>query len=228
MLRDGRSVGKNLEEMHQYVSAQMIQSSWIVTKDNLLYILWIKKTREDTKPFYRVKLAEKIWKSSAILFSYMLLEVVFVSVFFFERNIMSAYQLWIGYITRHFYFVDQPLFVVWKVTTGIEGITIHYEFKEESPFVYSIKWTKNGKPLCQKDKKYVGGGSKNRFFTIASPTKDDTGNYSCTATNSVGKSSQEVTFGIIWNLIGRGLFFIRHTFYIRKFVKCWQSNRSND
>lgn len=86
MLRDGRSVGKNLEEMHQYVSAQMIQSSWIVTKDNLLYILWIKKTREDTKPFYRVKLAEKIWKSSAILFSYMLLEVVFVSVFFFRKK----------------------------------------------------------------------------------------------------------------------------------------------
>lgn len=117
---------------------------------------------------------------------------------------------------------DQPLFEVWKVTTGIEGITIHYEFKQESPFVYTIRWTKNGKPLYNKDKKYVGGDLKNRFFTITSPTKEDTGNYSCTATNAVGKSSQEVTFDVPRAKISteQEVFFGSHTFLTSEISSC--------
>lgn len=84
-----------------------------------------------------------------------------------------------------------------RVTTGDEGITIHYSYKvlKQSPKVKHINWCKNGKPLDRKSKKYIGGSLNENCFTITSPTDDDRGTYKCTITNVVGSVSKEVIFG---------------------------------
>lgn len=81
--------------------------------------------------------------------------------------------------------------------TTERGITIKYKVVECSPQLHKIKWMKNGEILGFKNKKYVGGGLKDGFITITSPTIADRGTYSCTVTNAVGSVSKSVKLGIL-------------------------------
>lgn len=56
---------------------------------------------------------------------------------------------------------------------------------------------KNGELICFKNEKYVGGGLKDGFITITSPTVADRGTYLCTLTNAVGSVSKSVKLGIL-------------------------------
>lgn len=84
-----------------------------------------------------------------------------------------------------------------KVTTGREGITIHYSFgdPENLPKVQEIKWTKNEAQLDCEGDKYEGGGLNDKSFTITSPAEDDSGTYSCTVRNAVGSETKNFKFG---------------------------------
>lgn len=81
-----------------------------------------------------------------------------------------------------------------KVTTANHGIIIKYsyELSIQSPEVHCIEWKKNGKPLIRD----FGGRFDDKFLTIASPTYEDRGEYSCTLTNAVGPVSKIVMLGI--------------------------------
>lgn len=86
-----------------------------------------------------------------------------------------------------------------NVTTGDEEVKIHcsYEVLELSPKVQSIEWRRDGKLLYMKSQNFVGGNVKECCFTIPSPSKEDTGNYSCTLISAVGSVSKDVTIGIV-------------------------------
>lgn len=90
-----------------------------------------------------------------------------------------------------------PLLNDLRVTTGDEGITIHYSYEvlEQSPEVKHINWCKNGEPLDRKSEKYIGGSLNENYFTITSPTDEDRGKYLCTISNAVGSVSKAVIFG---------------------------------
>lgn len=60
---------------------------------------------------------------------------------------------------------------------------------------------KNEEILDFKNKKYVGGGLKDGFITITSPTIADRGTYLCTVTNDVGSASKRVKLGIFYKYI---------------------------
>lgn len=77
----------------------------------------------------------------------------------------------------------------------MEGITIHYDVKKESPYVTDMKWTKNGKTIDNRNKKYNGGDLKDSYFTISSPTSEDKGIYSCSVTNAAGITEMDFRFG---------------------------------
>lgn len=94
-----------------------------------------------------------------------------------------------------FDFTDLPCFDVWNIETEERGITIYYKVLECSPNLNKIKWMKNGETLVLRNKKYFGGGLKDGFITITSPTIADRGTYSCTVTNAVGSVSKRVTLG---------------------------------
>lgn len=98
---------------------------------------------------------------------------------------------------------ELPLLNDLRVTTGDDGITIHYSYEviEQSPEVKHIHWCKNGEPLDRKSEKYIGGSLNENCLTITSPTDDDRGKYSCTITNAVGSVSKAVILGNFHNLI---------------------------
>lgn len=91
---------------------------------------------------------------------------------------------------------ERPEFEVWRVTTEVESITIHYEVKNNASRVNDIKWIKNGEGLDFETQKYVGGSLLDSFLRITSPNETDKGTYSCTLTNAVGCTSKVVTFDI--------------------------------
>lgn len=91
--------------------------------------------------------------------------------------------------------VELPVFKVWKVTAGMESVTIHYKVKNNAPRVFDIRWIMNGEGLDFKTQKYVGGGLLDNYLTITSPNEADKGTYSCTLTNAVGCTSKDVIFG---------------------------------
>lgn len=84
-----------------------------------------------------------------------------------------------------------------RVTTGEEGITIHcsYEVLELSPKVQGIKWRRNDKIMERNNKTSVEESVKESSFIITSPTKDDTGKYSCIISNAVGSVPKHVIIG---------------------------------
>lgn len=90
-----------------------------------------------------------------------------------------------------------PFLNILEVTTGYEVITIHYNYgvPDQSPKVHHIEWTKNGQPLDNNNKKYVGGGVHDSCFTIESPTYEDRGNYSCKVINAVGTVAKNIMLG---------------------------------
>lgn len=90
--------------------------------------------------------------------------------------------------------------VISGVTSGPEGITIHYKCGalEQSPIVHQIEWSKNGQQLDNNSKKYVGGSLHDSCLTITSPTDDDKGIYSCKVTNPVGSVSENISLGNIY------------------------------
>lgn len=91
---------------------------------------------------------------------------------------------------------ELPVFKVWKVTTEVESVTIHYKVKNNASSVNDIKWTKNGEELDFQNQKYVGGGLLDSYLRITSPNEADKGTYSCTLTNAVGCTSKDVIFDI--------------------------------
>lgn len=94
-----------------------------------------------------------------------------------------------------FCIVELPVFKVWKVTTEVESVTIHYKVKNNASSVNDIKWTTNGEELDFQNQKYVGGGLLDSYLRITSPNEADKGTYSCTLTNAVGCTSKDVIFG---------------------------------
>lgn len=88
-----------------------------------------------------------------------------------------------------------PIFDVWGVTAGIEGITIRYGIKKRPPYVNEIKWIKDGVHIFNNNRKYNGGELNDGYFTIASPTIEDRGNYSCVIKNAVGSVQKDVRLG---------------------------------
>lgn len=91
---------------------------------------------------------------------------------------------------------ERPIFDVWSVTTGMEGITIHYDVKKESPYVTDMKWTKDGETIDKRNRKYNGGNLKDSYFTISSPSVEDRGIYSCVVTNAAGTTKMDVLFDV--------------------------------
>lgn len=81
--------------------------------------------------------------------------------------------------------------------TAERGITVRYKALECSPQLHKITWMKNGEILGFQNKIYVGGGLKDGFITITSPTIDDRGTYLCTVINIVGSVSKSVKLGIL-------------------------------
>lgn len=77
----------------------------------------------------------------------------------------------------------------------MEGITIHYDVKKESPYVTDMKWTKDGETIDKRIRKYNGGNLKDSYFTISSPSLEDRGIYSCVVTNAAGTTKMDVLFG---------------------------------
>lgn len=57
---------------------------------------------------------------------------------------------------------------------------------------------KNEEILELKNTKYVGGGLKDGFITITSPTIADRGTYLCKVTNAVGFALKRVKLGIFF------------------------------
>lgn len=84
-----------------------------------------------------------------------------------------------------------------RVTTGDEEITIHCSFKvlQLSPKVQGIEWRRNDTILERNNKTFVGECVKESCFTITSPTKEDTGKYSCFVSNAVGSVQKHVFIG---------------------------------
>lgn len=95
--------------------------------------------------------------------------------------------------------VDLPVLQTLKISTGLEGITLHYEYEVtgSSPNVHHIAWTKNGDVVVTDHSKYIGGGIDDRYLTIASPTTDDAGKYTCIVANAVGAVSESLTLGSV-------------------------------
>lgn len=91
--------------------------------------------------------------------------------------------------------IGPPIFEVWDVTTGMDGIKIHYGVKKRPPYAYEIKWIKDKVPILNRNKKYEGGELNDCYFTITSPTTEDRGNYSCVIQNAVGSVQKDVKFG---------------------------------
>lgn len=82
-----------------------------------------------------------------------------------------------------FHLSEQPCFDDLKITTDMEGITIHCKFgvpPKESSQVHDIKWTKNDEILDLKIQKHIGGSFADN---------------SCTMTNKVGSVSNIETIG---------------------------------
>lgn len=92
-------------------------------------------------------------------------------------------------------FIGPPFFEVWDVTTGMDGIIIHYGLKKRPPYVNEIKWMKDEVPILKRNKKFEGGGLNESCFTITSPTIEDRGNYSCIAKNAVRSARKNVQLG---------------------------------
>lgn len=88
-----------------------------------------------------------------------------------------------------------PIFEIRDVTTGMDGIRIHYGFKKRPPDIIDIKWIKDKVPILKTDKKYEGGKLNDSYFTITSPTIEDRGNYSCVVENAVGSVKKDVQLG---------------------------------
>lgn len=82
------------------------------------------------------------------------------------------------------------------IITTERGITIRYKVLERSSQLSEILWLKNEEILDLKNTKYVGGGLKDGFITITSPTIADRGTYLCSVTNDVGFASKRVKLGI--------------------------------
>lgn len=82
-----------------------------------------------------------------------------------------------------------------EVTTGDEGIIIHYEVSGQLPKVQRVEWKKDGQVLNTNACKYNGGTIYDSSFTIRIPTEEDKGKYSCIITNAVGSVSKDVMLG---------------------------------
>lgn len=87
---------------------------------------------------------------------------------------------------------DLPIIDVWDVTTGKDGINIHYEVKHKSQI--EIKWIKDGEVIDSRSKKYKGGDLDDSIFTITSPTLEDRGDYSCIVKHAVGNVKKKCSF----------------------------------
>lgn len=93
--------------------------------------------------------------------------------------------------------IELPVFDHWDISTEKEGININYNVKKEPPYVTEIKWTKDGEPINNRNKKYNGGELHDTYFIITSPTLEDRGLYSCTVKNAVGRAEKVVRLGTL-------------------------------
>lgn len=93
--------------------------------------------------------------------------------------------------------VDRPFLQTLNVSTGLKGITIHYEYEvtSNSPNVHHVAWKKGKMVLCIDNLKYTGGGIHDRYMTITSPSTDDAGPYTCVVANAVGAVLESLSLG---------------------------------
>ncbi|XP_056017067.1 neuronal cell adhesion molecule-like [Ostrea edulis] len=93
---------------------------------------------------------------------------------------------------------DVPVLHRLEVSTGLEGITVHYKYevRGNSPTVNHIAWTKNGDRIRIDNTKYIGGDLNDTYMIITSPTQDDVGQYTCTIANAVGEVSKSLSLDV--------------------------------
>lgn len=101
-----------------------------------------------------------------------------------------------------FLITEYPFFDNWNITTGTEGLNIHYSYgvPDTSPSVFEVQWTKDGKSLELTSPKYIGGELNDSCLTITSTTLEDKGNYLCKVANTVGTVSKNVLLGTVFDL----------------------------
>lgn len=98
-----------------------------------------------------------------------------------------------------YFVVDPPVLQRLNVSTGWDGITLHYQYKvtSDSPNVHHIAWKKNGTVIYIDHYKYLGGGKSDNFLTITLPKSGDAGQYTCIVANAVGAVSESLLLGNI-------------------------------
>ncbi|XP_056002847.1 uncharacterized protein LOC125667384 [Ostrea edulis] len=89
---------------------------------------------------------------------------------------------------------DLPILEIENAVAEGDRVTIHYcvFVNDQSPAVYNIVWTKNGKPLETNAAKYSDGRLMDAYLTIHSPTLTDIGQYSCAVSNAVGSVTKSI------------------------------------
>lgn len=157
--------------------------------------MYARGIQGDTKPFSQETRKQKTLAYQAMSLSYRPLEVFHLLLFKskWQIELSSTIGLWLIRCC----IIGPPIFEVWDVTTGVNGIRIHYRFKKRPPDVTEIKWIKDEVPILKRNKKYEGGKLNDSYFTITSPTIEDRGHYSCVVQNVVGSVQKDVQFGTV-------------------------------
>jgi len=111
-----------------------------------------------------------------------------------------------------------PFFtVVPQIVEGAEGETAVIKCEASGNPEPTIKWIHNGRPLSEASINPRRSVTSNTI-TITSLIKNDTGNYGCNATNSIGYVYKDVYI----NVLGMLLIIIIIAIYIRAIFLVYQ------
>lgn len=92
-----------------------------------------------------------------------------------------------------FFNTEHPTLKPLEVTSSKGKIIIHYKFDAfpQHPVLF-IAWDKDNNPLTFESEKYEGGKLSDPSLIINSPTKFDSGTYTCSIANAAGHASESV------------------------------------